>query len=63
MEKLYLSNALLKIAGESMHTPHPPTLDPLLLDIERLSLYHVKLYAQFVYTRPYLFLSFSFHNS
>ena len=27
MEKIYLSKALLKMAGEGMHPPHPPSLE------------------------------------
>ena len=30
IEKLYLSKALLKMAGGEMHPPHPPPLDPAL---------------------------------
>ena len=30
IEKLYLSKALLKIAGEKVHPPHPSPLDPPL---------------------------------
>ena len=49
MEKLYASKTFLKMAGGSMHTPHPTPLDsPLAISYRN----HQKIQAYFSHLTP-----------